>query len=211
MGALWAFATLYNPNWGEIARDNRFVIEMYSKVIHKSVEKHYNAKDLTKQLYAKDIQQKHEIYDEFLRLKHEEEMRQKMGEENKEQIEAEMWATAHVKEIERNKWFAKLLHKDIDGIQVSKEIEEMPYEERKALEQKVLGESLAVNYNTWPFKGLARSSPQFFIMDQEKLRNESDTAKLVNTMRSDKQKKPSPFNQTGNGTIKKGNDLSILS
>lgn len=220
MGALWGFATLYNPNWGEIARDNRFVIEMYSKGLHKSVEKHYNAKDLTKQLYAKDIQQKHEIYDEFLRLKHEEEQRQKLnrskeqnGEQNKEQnleeMEVEMWATAHVKEVERNKWLAKLLHKDIDSIEISKEIDEMSYEERKLLEQKALGESLAVNYNTWPFKGLTRSSPQFFIMDQEKLRNESDTAKLVNTMHSEKHKKSSPFNEQSN--MQKRNNLKILS
>merc|ERR1711902_162531 len=68
LGALWAAATLYNSEWGTIARENKFVIEMYSRGLHKSVVKHNKAKETVKELYAKDIQQKAEIYEELLQM-----------------------------------------------------------------------------------------------------------------------------------------------
>ena len=205
LGTLWAFATVYNPNWGQIARDNQFVIEMYSKGIHKSVQKHYKAEELGKQLYAKEIQEKSEIYEEFLRVKFEEEAKNKGDETDVDTID--LLASLSMKEIE-NHWLVRFLLGKNREIEVSKEIDEMPYEQRKQLEKKALGDKLAVNYNTYPFKALDNAAPQFFVMDQDKLRNESDTAVLVNRAKVNNREKPTAFDQNKS---KKANSLTMLS
>eukprot|EP01083_Nonionella_stella_P009582 27540_1 len=205
LGALWTMATLYNPEWGELARENRFVIEMYSQGVHKSVRKYYRSKEVALELYEKDKQEKHEIYDEFMRLKHEELHRQRTGETNVDNVD--LLATAPSQVLNEH-WLLRFLFGRKKPVEVSKEINEMPYEERKQLERTMLGNTLALNYNQYPFKLLVRHRPQFYAMNKHKLRDDSDTAKLVQQRSEFKQKKKTNvFHQK----LKKKVDLRILS
>jgi len=135
-------------------------------------------------LHQKDLQEKHEIFEEFLQLKQEELQRQRKG--NSEIDNVDLLAAANFKQV-KDSWISRLLFGKRE-IEIPHEIETMPYEQRKALEQVVLGDSLAVNYNAYPFKGFGRKAPQFFIFDQQKYFQQSDTAKFVKQIKTQKQK-----------------------
>ena len=189
LGALWTLATLYDPNWGDKARENEFVIEMYSNGLHKSVQKYRKSKQVVQQLHEKDLQEKHEIYEEFLQLKQEEMSRKGRLDEDGNTVidDVDLLAAANFRDVKES-WISRFFFGK-RNIEIPEEIDSMPYEQRKALEQTMLGDSLAVNYNAYPFKGFGRKAPQFFVLDQDRLRNESDTAKFVKMMRCDDKKK----------------------
>ena len=198
-GLLWAFGTIYAPDWGEKARKYHYVAEMYSDGLHKSVKKYHKSKHVSKQLYTKDMQDKFEVYEEMVRMKYE---------ENNEKIEdIDLIAAATPKQAIEDNWLVRKLWRRDKWVEVSKEIDEMPYEQRKQLEQGAIGDALAVNYNSWPFKGMKRYQPQFFSMNKDQVRGQSDTAKFVNQMSKDKVSE-SPFNQKEETKMK---DLRILS
>eukprot|EP01084_Bolivina_argentea_P139985 246208_1 len=209
LGALWAAATLYYPDWGQLARNNQFVIEMYSTKLHKSVKKYYESKELVKQLYEKDRKDKLEIYDEFLTIRDDELNKRKpiiRYEESKiDNVDITVASTqVAMKNIEQH-WFLKWFI-GRRKTEIPKEIEEMPYEERKKLEQRAIGGTIAVNYERYPFKILAKTQPQFYVMDNEKIRNQNDTVKFVNIMSQDDNKKQNVFDQNEQNT----NDLRDL-
>merc|ERR1712228_5946 len=198
-----------DPAWGEKARENEFVIEMYSNGLHKSVKKYRKSKDVVQQLHAKDLQEKHEIYEEFLQLKQEEMSRKGRLDEDGNSVidEVDLLAAENFKQV-KDSWISRLIFRK-RNIEIPEEIDSMPYEQRKALEQTMLGDSLAVNYNAYPFKGFERKAPQFFVLDRDRLRNENDTAKFVKMMKCDDEKKKlNAFEQ--NKQIGK-RDLRILS
>lgn len=199
LGALWAAATLYNPEWGGIARENKFVIEMYSRGLHKSVRKHEKAREVAKELYAKDIQQKAEIYDQLLQIKEEGKSGNGL---NVDEVDLLAAGTSSGFRAMEDSWFARWFLGKKELPKVSKEIDEMPYEQRKALEQETLGNIIAVNWNRWPLKGLQRHTPQWFKVDQEKLVKDSDTAKLVHALSTDDQRQPTFLQETPRPQVK---------
>merc|ERR1719245_724539 len=163
---------------------------MYSDGLHKSVKKYYKSKETVKELYKKDMQENHQIYDEILKLK-----ANAFGRKGDVVEEVDKLAvTGSMDQLESN-WLTRYLSKASarNKIGISKDIEEMPYEQRKKLEQEALGNSIAVNYNSFPFKALSRKTPQFFRLDGNKIRNDSDTAQLVDMMASDEHKKNESF------------------
>ena len=58
----------YNPNWGEIARDNQFVIEMYQQRCINML-KNIMQQRKRQSSYISKICSKHEIYEEFFEIK----------------------------------------------------------------------------------------------------------------------------------------------
>merc|ERR1712013_980436 len=165
------------------------------------------SKQIARELYSKDLQQKHEIYEEFLQLKHVELNRKKGNEVDDVDVLA-VGSGEPMRRMDENRFMRWLLGRK--RVAVSREIDEMPFEQRKALEQKTLGDTIAVNYDRYPFKQLARKAPQWFTMKQEKVRNESDTAQLVSDMKRESadSHRPNLFEQDVRA---KGKDLRILS
>merc|ERR1719242_809878 len=153
-----------------------------------------------KELYAKDLKQKAEIYEELLRQKELEQLRGKGV--TVDDVDLLATGTTSGFRAMEDSWYAKWFLGKKALPTVSKEIDEMPYEQRKALEQETLGSIIAVNWNRWPLKGLQRHTPQWFKVDQEKLVKDSDTAKLVHALSTDDQRQPTFLQETPKPRVK---------
>eukprot|EP00485_Elphidium_margaritaceum_P010076 CAMPEP_0202692300 /NCGR_PEP_ID=MMETSP1385-20130828/6709_1 /ASSEMBLY_ACC=CAM_ASM_000861 /TAXON_ID=933848 /ORGANISM="Elphidium margaritaceum" /LENGTH=438 /DNA_ID=CAMNT_0049347807 /DNA_START=21 /DNA_END=1337 /DNA_ORIENTATION=+ len=175
-GLLWYAVTKYDSHWGDYARQYVYLIEMYSPMVHRRMQRYNASKDIALQLFSKNVQEKHEVYEEFL-AKKEEAIKQygkPMVEEEERQLKI-----AKMSDVQQSKMLKWWFEKKSKNIEVSKEIDEMPYEVRKQLEQKVIGDRIAVDFSRYPFKHLAQTPPVFYVMDKAKYRMQNDTARLV--------------------------------